>query len=307
MDAVVVIGGSTASGKSTLALRVAAATGGVIVNADSQQLFADLPTLTARPTPEDEAAAPHRLYGVLAADEAPSAGRWLARVETVLRELRVTARLPIVTGGSALYLDALLHGLAELPPVPPELRARLRREAAEVSPAAMHRRLAVIDPIMATRLHPGDPQRVLRALEVALATGRSLASWQAAAPRRLELPRVIGIALLPSAAVCASRIERRLEAMLADGALAEVQALIRERPGWRSLPIAKVHGMRELAARLDGTMAGAEASARITAQVRQFAKRQRTYFRNRLGALQAVDALGEEPRLVEMLLRRLAG
>lgn len=307
MDAVVVIGGSTASGKSTLALRLAAATGGVVVNADSQQLFADLPTLTARPTAADEAAAPHCLYGLLAADEPPSVGRWLELIGPLLAELRRTARLPILTGGSALYLDALLNGLADVPPVPDALRAELRREALGVEPAELHARLARLDPVMATRLPASDPQRILRALEVILATGRSLADWQATATRRLPLPAVVGLTLLPDAAAVAARIERRLDTMLAEGAVAEVEALGRRVAQWRTLPIAKVHGAREIGGLLDGSMTDPAVRRAIAAQVRQYAKRQRTFFRNRLGRLEAVAVVGETPGVVDRLLDRLRG
>jgi tRNA dimethylallyltransferase len=306
-EALVVIGGSTASGKSALALALAEATGGVVVNADSQQLFADLPTLTARPTAADEARAPHRLYGFLAADEQPSVGRWLALAEAELAAARAAARPAIVTGGTGLYLHALLHGMPDMPSIPEDLRAGLRREAAAVPAGELHARLRRLDPAMARRLQPGDRQRVLRALEVATATGRSLADWQTAPPRRVDLPAAsVGVALVPPSAVVNPRIEARLDAMLATGAVDEVRGLLRRRPDALRLPIAKVHGLRELAVVGEGRLGLAEARAVVAGQIRRYAKRQRTWFRHRLPELRPIVVPGEDPaalRVVADLLR----
>lgn len=294
ITALVVIGGSTASGKSALALTLARELEAVIINADSQQLFADLPILTARPSPADERLAAHRLYGLLAADEQPSVGRWLALVEAELAVAQAARRSVIIVGGTGLYLHALLHGIPAMPVIPAALRAELRAWAA-VSPAvAPHTRLQRCDPAMAARLQPGDRQRVLRALEVIEATGRSLLAWQADPRQRPSLPTApIGIALVPPAVAVNSRLEARLDAMLDDGAMAEVAELLARRPDAPLLPIAKVHGLRELAAVHRGTLMVDLARTRIAAQIRQYAKRQRTWFRHQLPELQPLATTGE--------------
>lgn len=298
------IGGTTASGKSALATALAERFGAVIVNADSQQLFADLPILTARPTPEEEARLPHRLYGVLGPTEQPSAGRWLGMVVPLLEQLGRDGQPAILVGGSGLYLHALLHGLAAIPPVPAELRARLREASRDLPSAALHARLAALDPLTAARLRPSDRQRILRALEVLEATGRPLAAWQEG-PRRPPIrPRaLLAVALLPPAAVTGPRIERRLEAQLEAGALAEVAELARREPGLDALPIARVHGCRELLAVHEGRLDLEAARVRIAAQVRAYAKRQRTWFRHQLPELEPLPATGEEALTADLEVR----
>jgi tRNA dimethylallyltransferase len=307
VGALLVVGGTTASGKSALAAALAARLDAVIVNADSQQLFADLPILTARPTPAEEARLPHRLYGLLGPAEQPSAGRWLGMVVPLLERLGRDRRLAVLVGGSGLYLHALLHGLASIPPVPAELRARLQEASRELPSAALHARLAARDPLTAARLRPSDRQRILRALEVLEATGRPLAAWQAG-PRRppVRPAALLGVALLPPAAVTGPRIERRLSAQLAAGALAEVAELAGREPRLASLPIARVHGCRELLAVHEGRLEPALAAARIAAQVRGYAKRQRTWFRHQLPELEPLAETGEEVAERGILAERVA-
>lgn len=301
-----VVAGSTASGKSALAMAMAAATGGTIVNADSQQLFADLPVLTARPGPADTARAPHALYGVLGPREQPSAGRWLELVRPVLEPAVAAERTLVLVGGTGLYIKALLHGLVAAPPVPDRVRAALAAETAGWATAALHRRLAALDPVMAARLRPSDRQRLLRALEVVQATGRSLAAWQADPPVRLALPATVqGLALTPPAAVVAERAAARLSAMLAAGAVAEVAALASLHPDLAALPIGRVHGAREILAHLTGALDRAAVQERVAAQVRQYAKRQRTFLRHQLAELVPVATVGESIREPLELLRRL--
>ncbi|MFO1046786.1 MAG: tRNA (adenosine(37)-N6)-dimethylallyltransferase MiaA [Geminicoccaceae bacterium] len=293
-DTLIVVGGSTASGKSALALALARRLGGVIVNADSQQLFRDLAILTARPNARETEMVPHRLYGELGPEEQPSVGRWLDLAGDVLAAERNSGGPAIIVGGTGLYLHALLHGIPEMPAIPAQLREELRDWALGRSAAAIHERLAALDQGMAARLRPSDTQRLLRALEVRLATGRSLSQWQGAERRRLAQPdRIVGVALVPAADIVAPRIDARLEAMLADGALAEVAGLLRRRPDALSLPIAKVHGIRELAAVLRGALPIDQARAEITAQIRRYAKRQRTWFRRQLPELQPIALVGE--------------
>ncbi|MCS6778526.1 MAG: tRNA (adenosine(37)-N6)-dimethylallyltransferase MiaA [Geminicoccaceae bacterium] len=309
-----VLGGTTASGKSALALALADRLEAVIVNADSQQLFADLAILTARPTPAEETRVPHRLYGVLGPREQPSAGRWLGLVLPVLVELAAAGRAAILVGGTGLYLHALVRGLSPIPEVPAALRARLLDETRDLPAPALHARLARLDPLTAARLRPSDRQRVLRALEVLEATGRPLALWQSE-PRHppVRARTLLGVALLPPAAITSPRIVARLEHQLAGGALDEVAALAERQPGLAEAaragrpegwPILKVHGCRELLAVLEGRLERATAEAEIARQVRAYAKRQRTFFRHQLPELEPLALTGEEEGLAERLARR---
>ena len=201
IGALVVIGGSTASGKSALALTLAQRWGGTIVNADSQQLYRDLPILSARPTPEDEAAAPHLLYGVLGPDEQASVGRWLELIAPILAEAIATDHTLILTGGTGLYIEALLHGLPAMPPIDPEVRRTLREDAVATPASDLHARLAAIDPVAAGRLTPTDTQRILRALEVVESTVAPLPTGSRSRARAFPCrPGSSGVALLPPAA-----------------------------------------------------------------------------------------------------------
>src|ERR1700730_16112422 len=174
----VLIAGPTASGKSALALALAESLGGTLINADSMQVYRDLRIITARPTPEEEARGPHRLYGHVEAGVSYSTGRWCVEASAALREAQSAGRLPIVVGGTGLYFKALTHGLAAIPAIPAEVRARIRKRLREEGAAALHAELEARDPQMARRLMPRDHTRVARALEVVTATGRSLADWQ---------------------------------------------------------------------------------------------------------------------------------
>ena len=290
----VVIGGTTASGKSALAMCLAERTGGVIVNADSMQLYRDLRILTARPSPEDEAGAEHRLYGVLDAAETGSAGYWLSLAAPVVAEAMAAGRAVIVVGGTGLYIQALLHGLAPVPDVPAELRSRLRAEAEDLPPAELHRRLAARDPEMARQLRPSDPQRILRALEVLEATGRSLASWHAERRLTVELPpHRVCLALLPPAPAVTRRIATRLDDMAEAGALAEVGRLLARSDVPPDSPLLRATGVPELRGVLDGRRSLADALAEAALRTRQYAKRQRTFFRHRLPELRSFDGFGE--------------
>ena len=302
----VLIGGSTASGKSALALALAEITGGVILNADSVQLYRDLPILTARPGPADLARAEHRLYGILDAHETASVAAWLARLEPELEVLREAGRLAIVTGGTGLYFKALVEGLPVMPDIPTSVRSELR--ASPTATPALHARLAGLDPALAARLQPTDRQRILRGLEVALATGRPLTAWQADPPRRLGLAEpVIGQALLPPAEIVGPRIEARLDAMLDAGLLDELGTFMASQ-GRRPTPLAKADGVAELGAYLEGRI-DLEAARRATViKVRRYAKRQRTFFKGQLGPsmpplAEVVDASNAGPQATALLAR----
>ena len=289
-----------------MALELARRIGGVVINADSQQLFADLPILTAQPGPADTAEIPHRLYGVLGAHEQPSVGRWLALLTPALEAARRDGVPALVVGGTGLYLHALLHGIPEMPDIPDALRGELREWAEVVRPGDLHARLAARDPEMAARLQPGDSQRLLRALEVIEATGRSLIQWQATPRRRPALPdRTTGLALAPPAAVVSPRIEARLAGMLEAGAMAEVRGLLTRHADATRLPIGKVHGLRELAAVSEGRLELDVAKASIAAQVRGYAKRQRTWFRHHLPELAWVAEVGASEAAIAIVLQVL--
>ena len=269
-DRHVLIAGPTASGKSALALALARDQGGVVVNADALQVYANWPVLTAQPGAADLAAAPHRLYGHVAADRPYSVGHWLVEVAALLD---TGARL-IVTGGTGLYFRALTEGLAEIPPIP----ARVRAAAAMRDPAAM---IADLDAPTRARIDCANPVRVQRAWEVLRATGRGLADWHSATPAPL-LPKGSAdlVLLSPPRDWLAGRIDHRFDAMLAGGALEEAQANL---AAWNpALPSAKAIGAAELIDHLAGRATLAEATSRVKAASRQYAKRQRTWFRARM-------------------------
>jgi tRNA dimethylallyltransferase len=294
MTALIVVAGPTASGKSALALRLADAEHGMIINADSMQLYRDLPILTARPTAENEARAPHRLYGVLDAAVAASAGRWLELAAGAIAEAAAERRPAIVVGGTGLYLHALLHGLAPVPDIPADVRAAARARLDVLGALAFHAELAELDPAMAARLRPSDRQRLLRAYEVVVGTGRSLAVWQAMPPRRVSLPaRRLGLALMPPRSALYERIERRLRAMIESGALAELTTL-HERSLPADLPLLRAVAVPELLTHVAGRVDLEAALASAVVQTRRYAKRQLTWLRHRLPELRPVVEFGDQ-------------
>lgn len=276
----VLIAGPTASGKSALALALARALGGVVVNADSMQVYADLRTITARPTPEEEAQAPHRLYGHVDGAVNHSVGRWLADAAREIAEAERAGLVPILVGGTGLYFKALVEGLSDMPAVPDAVRARVRAEAEGLETPALHGRLAERDPQSAARLRPSDRLRVLRALEIHAATGRSLSSFHAARePGPLAGRPLRRLFLAPDRALLRARIDARFDAMMAQGALDEVTALA-ARGLDPMLPVMRAHGVPGLIAHLRGEASLADAVARGKADTRAYAKRQFTWFRN---------------------------
>ncbi len=272
----------TASGKSALALGLAAKLEGVIVNADSMQVYRDLRVITARPTPEQEASVPHVLYGHVDAGENYSVGRWCIDAAAALAEARRAGRSAVVVGGTGLYFEALTKGLAAVPPVAEHVRAAIRKRLAAEGAAPLHAELARLDPVMAERLMPRDRTRIARALEVITATGRSLADWhREGMPPALDPSRAIKIFLSPDRDELRRRIETRFAAMLDAGALEEVRALA-ARGLDPALPAMKAHGVPWLIRHLNGEIAldaAAEAGVRDTWR---YTKRQATWFRNRM-------------------------
>lgn len=273
------LAGPTASGKSALALAIADRVGGTVINADSMQVYRELRVLTARPTPEEEARVPHRLYGVRPAAEAASVAWWRAAALAEMAEARAAGRLPILCGGTGMYFAALTQGLSDIPPVPAPAREEARRLLAELGPAALHARLAEEDPDTAARLRPTDSQRIARAYEVWRGTGRGLAAWQAGGGTGPAPWRFAAILIDPPRDALRAAIAARWSAMLAAGAVEEVRALVAQGLD-PALPAMRAHGVPELAAMLDGRMTAEEASARAILNTGQYTKRQATWFRH---------------------------
>lgn len=282
--AALIVAGPTASGKSTLALMLAERLRGVtgldpvIINADAMQCYRELRIITARPTPEDEDRAPHALYGVRPAAEPGSVAWWRDAALAAMTAARTQRRLPILTGGTGLYFASLTHGLAAIPPATPAARQEARQLLKEFGPAALHARLAEVDPETAARLRPTDSQRIARAWEVWRSTGRSLAVWQSAASPPAPW-RFTAILLDPPRPELRDAIATRLAAMLRSGALEEVRALLDLNLD-PALPAMRAHGVPELAAHLRGGLTLEQAARRIELVTGQYTKRQGTWFRH---------------------------
>lgn len=285
----IVVAGPTASGKSALALRLACEFTGCVINADSMQIYAGLRVLTARPTPADESLAPHRLYGVLPPDRVCSAALWrdLARAE--MEESWRQGLVPILVGGTGLYLKALIDGLSPVPEIPAAIRTDARALLAEIGNATFHNRLAARDPDTAARLDAGNSQRLVRAWEVLEATGRPLFAWQAEPPEGAVAADWCLITLMPAATILYPACDRRFVAMMEQGALDEVRAL-RAQNLALDRPLMKALGVPELFAHLEGRLSLDEAIARAQRSTRNYAKRQLTWFRHQLAGAHAIHA-----------------
>ncbi len=278
----ILIAGPTASGKSALALAVAAQFGGVIINADSMQVYRDLRLITARPTPEEEARVPHRLYGHVDAAENYSVGRWCRDVSETLKDIAAQGRVPILVGGTGLYFKALTSGLAAVPAIPATIRAQVRGRLQSEGVAPLYAELLERDFVTARRLMPNDRSRITRALEVVLATGRSLTDWHCdGLPPLIEPARAVRVFLTCERKELVKRIEQRFAAMLKAGAINEVRAL-NERNLDPTLPAMKAHGVPWLIRYLNGEIPIEQAAAGTVMDTRRYAKRQRTWFRNQM-------------------------
>jgi tRNA dimethylallyltransferase len=279
---VILIAGPTASGKSALALALAEKLNGVIVNADSMQVYRDLRIITARPTAEEEARAPHRLYGHVDAAENYSVGRWCRDVGEVLAETAAQGRVAILVGGTGLYFKALTTGLAAVPPIPADIRAQVRGRIQSEGAPALHAELARLDPATAQRLMVNDRSRISRALEVVLATGRPLSDWHRdGLPSLVDPAKAAKVFITCERAELVRRIETRFAAMLKGGALEEVRALAQRHLN-PMLPAMKAHGVPWLIRHLNGEISLAEAAAGAIMDTRRYAKRQLTWFRNQM-------------------------
>jgi tRNA dimethylallyltransferase len=271
------IAGPTASGKSALAIKLAERANGVVINADSAQVYADLRVLSARPTPDDEARVPHRLFGHVDAAEDYSAAGWADDAKAAIAIAVAAQQLPILVGGTGLYLRTLLDGIAPVPAIDPAIRAEVRA----LPVGAAHAALTALDPAAAERLNAADTTRIARALEVVRSTGRTLAAWQAervgGIADRMTLAPLI---LLPDRDWLMARCDARLDAMFANGAEAEVRALIARDDVTDTAPVRRAIGVREIAGWIMGAWSRDEARARARLATRQYAKRQYTWFRN---------------------------
>ena len=276
---VTLIGGPTASGKSAHALRLARETGAVIINADSQQLYADLNILSARPSADDDALAEHRLYGVADAADPWSVGRWARAVEPLLADLRAEGRPAILVGGTGLYFTALTRGLADIPEVPVRERGLASEMFDFVGEVEFRRRLAEVDPLSAQSIEAGDQQRLGRAWAVAKVTGRSLSDWHAGTRPILQPGEYGAFVIEPDRAVLYANCDRRVTWMVEAGALDEVRALVKRRLD-PELPAMKAVGVRDFAAHLAGKTSLDAAIAATQQATRNYAKRQLTWFRN---------------------------
>jgi len=294
------IAGPTASGKSALALRLAHLIDGEIVNADALQLYADLRLLTARPSPEETAQAPHHLFGVADAADGWSTGRWARAALAALNEIAARGRPAVVVGGTGLYFRALTHGLAEIPEIPAEARAQAERDYEALGEGAFRDRLAQGDPAAAARIAPGDRQRLVRAWEVLAASGTALSDWQAQTRPLLATGSWRQAALEPPRQALYDRCDARLGAMVEQGALAEVAALAaRNLPP--DLPAMKAVGLREFAAHLRGETGLDEALDAARRETRRYAKRQSTWLRGQMADWPRITAIDPEAQWRQFL------
>jgi tRNA dimethylallyltransferase len=279
----VLIAGPTASGKSALALRIAERVGGIVVNTDSMQAYSVLDVLTARPSAGELARAPHVLYGHVHPSIAYSTGAWLRDVTRLIEEGALAGRPAVFVGGTGLYFRALAEGISEMPVIPAAVRGRWRRELDERGPAGLHEVLRRLDPDAAARLKPGDRQRIVRALEVLEASGRSILDWQAGRGQPLvDRSSARFLVIEPDRAELVARIDARFDTMVERGAVEEVRAL--DALGLDpALPAMKAIGAPELRAAIAGELGFPQAVDRAKTATRQYAKRQATWFRHQLG------------------------
>ena len=278
----ILIAGPTASGKSALAMMLAEKLGGVVINADSMQVYRDLRIITARPSAEDERRVAHRLYGHVDAAENFSVGRWCEEAAAALAVTQRTGRAAILVGGTGLYFSTLTRGLAAVPPIPAEIREQVRARLTSDGVAALHAELKWRDPAAAARLMPGDRARITRALEVVLATGRSLLDWHDDnKPPDLDAAQAAKVFLMPERDELHRRIDARFDAMMAAGALDEVRALAARQLD-PALPAMKAHGVPWLIRHVAGEITLDQAIGEAKRDTRQYTKRQATWFRNQL-------------------------
>jgi tRNA dimethylallyltransferase len=288
----VLIAGPTASGKSALAISLARLGSGEIINADASQVYRDLRILSARPTAEEEQTVPHHLFGFMDGAQACSTGLWRDHAVRTLEAVHQRHKLPIIVGGTGLYLRTLLHGIADVPEIPPAVRTEVRN----LTPAALRTALEAEDPESAARLNPADRQRQARALEVIRGTGKPLLFWQQQMQggllHRPDIGPILQLVLLPDRAALYDRCDARFAAMMAAGAMDEVAAL-QARHMAPDLPVMKAVGVPELLAHLSGAMSRADSITAATLATRHYAKRQYTWMRNQFGTWRQLEGFGD--------------
>lgn len=279
----ILITGPTASGKSALALQWARENNGVVINADSMQVYDTLQVLTARPSPDEMEDVPHHLYGHVPAAQLYSTGEWLREVQTLVERLRGEKRLPVIVGGTGLYFKALTGGLSDMPAIPAEIRESYRARLVENGSVGLYDELAQRDPETAASLRPTDGQRIVRALEVMASTGQSIRTLQQArGPVIIDPDRAKKYVVLPERAVLHERINHRFGLMMQSGAVEEVKLLLAQELSSDATAM-KAIGVSQIAEMLAGRMTQAEVIEKSAAATRQYAKRQLTWFRNQMG------------------------
>ncbi len=299
---VICLAGPTGCGKTAAAIELAQALDAEIVNADSRQVYADFPCITAQPSAEERAACPHHLYGFLPTEARISAGRWAEMAADAVRRLHERGKRALLVGGTGLYFQTLLRGIADIPPVAPEISARWTQRLAEEGPERLHAELGRLDPAYAARIHPHDRQRIVRALEVQDATGKPFSWWHEHA---MSAPLCAGplFSLAPTLDWLEPRLARRIDLMLAEGALEEARAARRRNddlaaPGWSGI------GCAEVLAHLRGELSLADCRALWLRHTRAYAKRQLTWFRGRREAIHVLP--GETAGLLRRVREALA-
>lgn len=297
MKAAILIHGPTASGKSALSVALAKRLGGEVINADSMQVYRDLRLISARPSAAEMEGVPHHLFGHVPASERYSTGKWLDEVRPVITKVQRRGKVPIIIGGTGLYHLALIEGLSEIPPVPEEVRADITDLFRAGGVAALREKLEQIDMETAQRLGEGDRQRLSRALEVFLVTGKSISSFQNNRSRAiLDDEPWLGVALTPPRARLYSRIDRRFEGMLMEGAMEEARALAAQNlPD--DLPAMKAHGIPWLLAYLRGEMSAEAAAENAKRDTRRYAKRQFTWIGRQFPSWPRIPSMLLEDRL----------
>ena len=277
MTPAILIHGPTASGKTKLAIALAELLDGEVVNADSMQVYMDLSVLTARPSAEELAAVPHHLFGHVDAAERYNTGQWLGEAEAVINDIIRRGKVPVIVGGTGLYFLALTQGLSDIPPVPEDVRADVRALLQAEGASGLRTRLEAVDPASVERIKGSDRQRLSRAYEVWLATGKTISELQSArAAPVLGEGEWLGVALTPHRPRLYQRIDRRFQGMMMQGAMGEAEALV-ERNLPPDLPAMKAHGMPWLAAFVRGDISAEEAAENAQRDTRRYAKRQFTW------------------------------
>lgn len=297
---VIVIGGPTASGKSATALALASQFGGEIVNADSMQIYEDLPALTARPGPADRERAPHHLYGVLGIGERCSAGQWRDLAVDAIQDIHGRGGVPVVVGGTGLYLKALMTGLHDMPVVPADIRDGLNLRLRNEGPPALHAELSAADPATAKKLNPADGQRIVRALEILMHTGRGLRSWQTGEPEDAPADmRFFRLALLPPREFLYATANDRFDGMLENGAIEEVVSLLARSPA-EDFPLLKAVGVPPIRAFLGDEIDKDRLIELGKRDTRRYAKRQMTWFRHQFIPQRTIETKHSEIKLDEI-------